>query len=491
MFTTETGWSIDSFADDSTGKLRIAMYRATPSAQSTGVIGNVAFQVKANAAFGVTPIVVDGNANVPPFSFTFISGSVDVINSPPTDISLSQNTVLENTSTAAADLLFGQLGTTDLDPVDSYIYDLVTGTGDHDNAKFRIVDDKVYLKQGESLDFETQPSYSVRVRTTDSGGIAFTKPLMLNVTDVDEPVLLSVNNATVTGNVLSSITNSGTWADPENGTVTLSASIGTVFKNNDGTWSWSYIPTTKLAGQVVTITSNDGVNISSTSFVVEAQVAITNRSVFYKGSGFANIGGVNAAMDTSKSLLASGVTSQATSFSNVVNYSRGINGMVFDVAGLVGSTLSVSDFTFRMGNNSTPNTWATAPTPTLMDVTSGTTTTPARVRIEWDDNVIQNTWIQVIIHANANTGLNQRVVFYLGHALGEVDGTTPYRLSTIDVGSVRQAVGNTIVPVNDNRDIDKDRRITTLDVGYLRSRVANTVLLNNITVPARGATDEG
>ena len=56
--------------------------------------------------------------------------------------------------------------------VDSYIYDLVTGTVDTDNARFRIVDDKVFIKQGETLDFEAEPSYSVLIRTTDSGGLS-------------------------------------------------------------------------------------------------------------------------------------------------------------------------------------------------------------------------------------------------------------------------------------------------------------------------------
>ena len=308
MFITEAGWTIDSFADDATGKLRIAAYRATPSASTSGIIANVAFQVKPNAAFGVTPILVGGNANVPPFSFSFVSGSVNVIDSPPTDITLNQNTVLENTSTAAADLLFGQLGTVDLDPVDSYIYDLLTGAGDTDNARFRIVDDKVFIKQGEILDFEAKPSYSVRIRTTDSGGLFYSRQVTLNLTDVNESVVLTRANANVAGNVLTQFANSGTWSDPESGPVTLTASLGVVTKIVDGTWSWSYRPSAMLIGQVVTISANDGTNVSTTTFTIDANVAVTNQQVFYKGSSYASVGGVDAALDSGKVLVQSGTT---------------------------------------------------------------------------------------------------------------------------------------------------------------------------------------
>ena len=274
MFLAENGWTVDSFADDATGKLRIAAYRATPSTSTAGVIANVAFQVKPDAAFGVTPIIVGGNANVPPFSFSFVSGSVNVINSEPTDITLNQNTVLENTSTAAADLLFGQLGTVDLDPVDSYIYDLLTGVGDTDNSRFVIVADKIYLKQGEILDFEAKASYSVRIRTTDSGGLIYSRQVTLNVTDVDEPVVLSVANANLVGVVSAILNNTGTWSDPENRTVDLTASLGTVVKNANGTWSWSYTPDSVVSNQTVTISASDSVNTSNVTFTINVEPAL-------------------------------------------------------------------------------------------------------------------------------------------------------------------------------------------------------------------------
>jgi hypothetical protein len=351
-------------------------------------------------------------------------------------------------------------------------------------------------------------SFSIRLNAAAVGSYSGTIQLLNNDSNenpfdltlvgtvVNEPVILTRSVANVSGNVLSTLLNTGTWNDPESGPVTLTASLGSIVKNANGTWAWSYVPSARLMGQQVTISANDGTNISSVSFTIDALVAVINRQAYYQGSGFDTNDGVSAALDTSKVLLRSASTTQDSEFTNVINYSRGINGVVLDVAGLVSTTLTASDFVFRVApefasGTVAPSTWAVAPAPTLISVSAGTVTTAARVKLVWTDNAIQNTWLQIIVNANANTGLVNREVYYLGHALGDVDGSAPYRVSTTDGGLVRAAVGNTIVPVNDVRDVDKDRRITTIDVGFLRSRVGNTVLLDNITVPASGSSAEG
>jgi hypothetical protein len=228
-----------------------------------------------------------------------------------------------------------------------------------------------------------------------------------------------------------------------------------------------------------------------------ALVAIVNQKVFYNRSGYQNQGGVGAALDTGKSLLRAIGTSQISSASNVISYTRGINGIVLDVAGLVASSLTTADFVFRVAPAGasgivTPSSWGLAPQPTAIIVTPGNSSTPARVQLEWADNAIENTWLQIIVLANANTGLVNRDVFYLGHALADVDFSGPnYRVTTSDVSLVRGSVGNTIVDVSDPRDVNKDRRVTTVDVSYLRARVSNTVLLRQITIPPAGSDGEG
>lgn len=309
----------------------------------------------------------------------------------------------------------------------------------------------------------------------------------------------SVNRslAIVSGNVLTVLSNTGTYADVPADVVTLSVSQGAITKNLDGTWNWTVTPSALANNQDVTVTATDDDGGSSVvTFSFTALVNIPSQKLFYNDSGFETVGGVSSALDNSKSLLRSSAVQATTSFANVSNYSKGINGLVFDVAGLASNSLSASDFIFRasptgLSGVANPSIWPSAPNPSVVNVTPGTATTPAVVRLEWADNAIQNVWLQVIVRANANTGLVNRQVYYIGHALGEVDGLSPYRVSTTDVGLVRSGVSNAIVSASDVRDLDKDRRITTSDVGFVRSRVGNTVLIGNITVPASGSGSEG
>lgn len=337
---------------------------------------------------------------------------------------------------------------------------------------------------------------TVTVTATDEDGGSSTTTFTYTATNTAPTITRSL--AAVSGNVLTLITNIGTWSDVATDTVTLTASTGAVVKNVDGTWNWSITPSAGISNQTVTITAADEDGGSAVAtFTLDALVAVAGRQVFYNNSGYETNGGVNAALDSAKVLLKSTASAQPTTFANVSNYVKGINGVVLDVAGLASTNLTASDFTFRVAPNAIsgaadPSTWsAPSQAPTSITVIAGNSTTPARVRLEWNDNVIQNTWLQIIVKANVNTGLINREVFYLGHALAEVEGASPYRVSTTDVGLVRAGVGNAIVSVNDIRDIDKDRRITTTDVGFIRARVSNTVLLNNITIPAAGSPAEG
>jgi VCBS repeat-containing protein len=337
---------------------------------------------------------------------------------------------------------------------------------------------------------------NVDITADDGNGGVETVSFTYQVTNANPT--LTVAQANVSGNVLSILANTGTWSDVPTDVVTLNASLGQVTKNGDGTWSWSFTPSQAYTGQSVTITASDeDGGTSQVAFTIDALVAVVNRSVFYNGSGFETVGGVSAALDASKILLRSSSVSQTTTSANVINYSRGINGVVLDVAGLAGNSLTASDFVLRVapsgaGGVVNPSTWASAPTPTVIDVTPGTATTPARVRLEWANNAIQNTWLQIIVQANGNTGLANREVYYLGHSLGDVDYAGPtYRVTTNDVGLARAGVSSTPVGVSDARDVDKDRRVTTNDVAFVRSLVSTTPQLRSITVPASGSSEEG
>lgn len=339
------------------------------------------------------------------------------------------------------------------------------------------------------------PSTVVTITASDEDGGQTLKTFTYAASNVAPTVNRTLT--TVTGNVLTVLANTGTYSDVPADVVTLSVSQGAIVKNADGTWNWTITPSALANNQVVTVTATDDDGGSSTAtFSLNALVNIPNQKLFYNDSSYETVGGVSSALDGTKTLLRSSATALTTSFANVSNYTRGINGLVFDVAGLASNTLSASDFVFRtspsgFSGTANPSVWSAAPNPTAIVVTPGTTTTPATVRLEWTDNAIQNVWLQIIVRANANTGLIDRQVFYVGHALGEVDGTSPYRVSTTDVGLVRSGVSNAIVAASDVRDVDKDRRITTSDVGIVRARVGNTVLIGNITIPVSGSGSEG
>jgi hypothetical protein len=312
--------------------------------------------------------------------------------------------------------------------------------------------------------------------------------------------VLTVANAAVSGPVLGTLTNSGTWSDVPADTVTLTASLGTIIKNNDGTWNWSYVPDSSLSNQVVTITARDSNRgTSSITFNLDALVTVVNSKVFYRGSSFAGTS-VNAALDTAKVLAKSGATAKTLDFSNLINTTAGINGLVFDVAGLATTNLTSSDIAFRMSpsgafssESNPPSSWVSAPAPSAIVVTPGTSTTPARVRIDWPNGAIMNRWLQIKLQANASTGLLVPQTYYLGHLQGEVNGAFElggFFVRTFDVAMITAAIDPSItVPVTSVLDLDKDGRVRTMDRVAALDMIG--LRLTRITVPPAGAGGEG
>jgi len=104
----------------------------------------------------------------------------DVVeNLTPTNITLSASTIAEN---QAIGTVIGNLSTTDPNAGDTFTYSIVTGVGDGD--AFSISGNQLIAK--ESFDYETKPSYSLRVRTTDQGGLSYEKLLTIGVTNQNE-----------------------------------------------------------------------------------------------------------------------------------------------------------------------------------------------------------------------------------------------------------------------------------------------------------------
>ena len=112
---------------------------------------------------------IDAGATV-----TFEPQNTAPVNEAPTDIALSDNTIVMGLPAGA---LVGTFSTTDPNPGDTFTYALVDGEGATDNASFMIVDDQ--LRTAASLD---AGSYSILVQTTDQGELSFEKVFTVNVT---------------------------------------------------------------------------------------------------------------------------------------------------------------------------------------------------------------------------------------------------------------------------------------------------------------------
>jgi hypothetical protein len=89
-------------------------------------------------------------------------------------------------------------------------YSLVSGNGDSDNQAFVIVNDT--LLTNEVFNFESQPNYSIRIRSTDGFNNTVEQAFTISVTAVPEgPVIrLSSPSSVVTGGRLASIDSSAT-----------------------------------------------------------------------------------------------------------------------------------------------------------------------------------------------------------------------------------------------------------------------------------------
>jgi len=115
----------------------------------------------------------------------------------PTNISLSSTNIVENIGANAS---VATLRSVDLDTDDAYTYSLVTGTGSTDNSRFSIAGDQLVITGNP--DFETKNSYSVRLRTTDRGGLSVDKSFALKVTNVNEaPIAISLSDSDFLENI--------------------------------------------------------------------------------------------------------------------------------------------------------------------------------------------------------------------------------------------------------------------------------------------------
>jgi len=247
--------------------------------------------------------------------------------------------------------------------------------------------------------------------------------------------------------------------------------------------------------------------------------SIVGRKLFYNQSGTASpsrYDGNNAAINSldDRAIATDKVAyipgTGAATFANVSSYTKGINGIMIDISGAHG-TITAADFTFRVGNNNAPNTWAAAPAPSGFSVRVGAGTGGSdRVEITWANGAIAKKWLEVIVKANANTGLAQLSgaaagigdVFMWGSAPGDAgpsaagsdDTATNATVGSADELEVRHhyATVLTNVLITNIRDMDRNAAVDAMDELFVRANYTTvTTVTKYLNVTLANAAPQG
>ncbi|MEX0936905.1 MAG: Ig-like domain-containing protein [Pirellulales bacterium] len=205
----------------------------------------------------------------------------------------------------------------------------------------------------------------------------------------------------------------------------------------------------------------------------DAETTVEGRHVFYNDSYFdGNDAAANAdddgAIDPSKAALLPG---QLATSANYTGYTRGINGVMVDIAGAA-KAIELSDFQFHdMGRDGVSETLA--PAPDVFSVRPGEGVSGSdRVTFIWDTSggaIFDTTWLRVTV--GTSVGLATDDVFYFGTAPGEGSGGSDAAVAPADELGARNnghAFGNP-ASVDDAWDYNKDRFVDPADQLFARN----------------------
>ena len=210
---------------------------------------------------------------------------------------------------------------------------------------------------------------------------------------------------------------------------------------------------------------------------------VTGRYVFYNNSAWdGNDPAANASDDaaiaTNKAALLAGETA---SFANYTSFSKGINGIMIDATGTGGSA-SASDFAFKVGNDSSPAGWATAPAPTSVTIRPGAGDSGSdRITVTWGIDDIVAEWLEV-------TYIPALDVFYFGNAPGDTGNSiTDAEVTPTDEIYIRNNPATLAVSsalISHAGDFNRDKKVGPTDSVIARNNGTNSsTALQLITVP--------
>ena len=286
---------------------------------SGGVLkSNEVFNYEVKNSYTIRVKVTDSGGLVHERSVTI---NITNANEAPTDITLLDNNIPENSSTGTT---VGQFSTTDPDAGNTFTYTLVSGVGDTNNSSFNISGNKI--QSSEVFNYEVKNTYSVRVRSTDQGGLYREESFTINVTNVNEtPTNISLSNSSIDENVATGTT-VGTLSttDPDAGNTFTYTLVSGVGDTNNG--SFNIDGTTLKSSEVFDYETKNSyaIRVRTTDqgglwYEKKIIISITNISV----SGTATVTNLNCYNDSSGTIE---VTSQTGGDSP---YTYSINGLTY------------------------------------------------------------------------------------------------------------------------------------------------------------------
>ena len=218
---------------------------------------------------------------------------------------------------------------------------------------------------------------------------------------------------------------------------------------------------------------------------------VVSRHVFYNdsawdGDGSALSSADDAAIATDKTAFLG--TGTAT-FANYTSYFQGINGIMVDIDHGIGTGATLADFEFRWSptpSSNDPSSWPTAPAPT-MDVRPGDGDLGStRYSFAWDNETLENGWLQVVVKANANTGIQMDDIHYWGNAVGETGNMVgDTMVNAADISGVVNNPANLITGfagITDNYDMNRDKEVNAADISIVVNHPANGLTVPQLTL---------
>lgn len=227
---------------------------------------------------------------------------------------------------------------------------------------------------------------------------------------------------------------------------------------------------------------------SNESTATTLMTQVVGRFIFYNQSRFDGSNGSSNIVDTpavatDKQALLPG---QTATFQNYTSYSKGINGIMIDLANFEGS-ITPDDFTVMVGNSNDLSTWQPAPEPDFTTEFVGWGVGGSiRLEIGWENNEIQNEWVQVTLKANANTGLADDDVFYFGNSIGDT-GNSPTNaiVDNSDVLAV-QSSHTAAATITNPYDLNRDKIVDATDDMIAQTHFSGSSPLLLITLHGGG-----